>query len=223
VLGAMATALVGIAYFQQNPQLTLDNPEKVFLELSQVFFHPLVAGFVLAAVLAAVMSTISSQLIVSSSALVEDLYKIVAKKQASPKAQVILGRTGVLIVSIVAIIIALDSNSSVLNLVSYAWAGFGAAFGPIVLLSLFWRKLTSVGAIAGMITGAVTVVVWDNIAVLNAAMYEIVPGFILNVVVAVVVSLLTFKKIDGIDGEFDSAVEGVRTGTVQLPVLTTKK
>ena len=222
VLGAMATALVGIAYFQQNPQLTLDNPEKVFLELSQIFFHPLVAGFVLAAVLAAVMSTISSQLIVSSSALVEDLYKIVAKKEASPKAQVILGRTGVLIVSIVAIVIALDSNSSVLNLVSYAWAGFGAAFGPIVLLSLFWRKLTSVGAIAGMITGAVTVVVWDNIAVLDAAMYEIVPGFILNVVVAVVVSLLTFKKTEGIDEEFDSAVEGVRTGTVQLPVLTTK-
>ncbi|MBH0129443.1 sodium/proline symporter PutP [Salinibacterium sp. NK8237] len=222
VLGALASALIGIAYFQQNPDLTLDDPEKVFLELSQIFFHPLIAGFVLAAVLAAVMSTISSQLIVSSSALVEDLFKIVAKKEATPKAQVVLGRFGVLIVSIVAILIALDPQASVLDLVGYAWAGFGAAFGPIVLLSLFWRKLTAPGAIAGMIVGAVTVVIWGNSDALSGVMYEIVPGFILNLVVAIVVSLFTFKHSDNIVAEFDSAVESVRTGTVTLPVFDKK-
>lgn len=222
VLGAMSSALIGIAYFQQNPDLTLDDPEKVFLELSQIFFHPLIAGFVLAAVLAAVMSTISSQLIVSSSALVEDLFKIVAKKEATPKAQVVLGRMGVLVVSVIAILLALDPNSSVLELVSYAWAGFGAAFGPIVLLSLFWRKLTTAGAIGGMIAGAVTVIVWGNIDALSGVMYEIVPGFALNIIVAVIVSLATFKNSDGITGEFDAAVESVRTGTVQLPVIAKK-
>ncbi|QAV69823.1 sodium/proline symporter PutP [Salinibacterium sp. UTAS2018] len=222
VLGALASALIGIAYFQQNPNLTLDDPEKVFLELSQIFFHPLIAGFVLAAVLAAVMSTISSQLIVSSSALVEDLFKIIAKKEATPKAQVILGRLGVLVVSVVAIIIALDPQASVLDLVGYAWAGFGAAFGPIVLLSLFWRKLTAPGAIAGMIAGAVTVVIWGNSDALSGVMYEIVPGFILNLVIAIVVSLFTFKHSDNIVTEFDSAVEGVRTGTVTLPVFDKK-
>ncbi|MEJ1155879.1 sodium/proline symporter PutP [Microbacterium marmarense] len=217
VLGAMASALVGIAYFQQHPELTLENPERVFLELAQIFFHPLIAGFVLAAVLAAIMSTISSQLIVSSSALVEDLYKIVAKKQATPKAQVILGRTGVLIVSVIAVILAWDPNSSILDLVAYAWAGFGAAFGPIVLLSLFWRKLTSAGAIAGMLTGAITVVIWGNIDALSGVMYEIVPGFVLNLVVAFVVSRFTYTASDDISSEFDTAVESVRTGTVVLP------
>lgn len=220
VLGAMASALIGVAYFQQHPELSLENPERVFLELAQIFFHPLIAGFVLAAVLAAVMSTISSQLIVSSSALVEDLFKIVAKKEATPKAQVILGRMGVLIVSVVAIILAWNPDSSILSLVAYAWAGFGAAFGPIVILSLFWRKLTSMGALAGMIAGAVTVIIWGNVDALSSVMYEIVPGFALNMVVAVVVSLLTFKHSHGITSEFDTTVESVRTGTVQLPVIT---
>jgi sodium/proline symporter len=127
---------------------------------------------------------------------------------------------GVLIVSIVAIILAWDPNSSILSLVAYAWAGFGAAFGPIVILSLFWRKLTSMGALAGMIVGAVTVIIWGNVPALTGAMYEIVPGFALNLVVAVVVSMLTFKNSDGITEEFDTTVESVRTGTVQLPVVS---
>ena len=222
VLGAMASALIGVAYFQQRPELSLENPERVFLELAQIFFHPLIAGLVLAAVLAAVMSTISSQLIVSSSALVEDLFKIVAKKEATPKAQVILGRMGVLIVSIIAIILAWDPNSSILSLVAYAWAGFGAAFGPIVILSLFWRKLTSTGAIAGMVVGAVTVIIWGNVPALTGAMYEIVPGFALALIIAVVVSLFTFKGNVGITREFDTTIESVRTGAVQLPRVPEK-
>ena len=162
VIGALMTALIGAAYFQQN-NLTLADPEAVFLELSQIFFHPLVAGFVLAAVLAAIMSTISSQLIVTSSALVEDLYRIVLKRNASPRSMVMLGRLAVLLVAVVSILIALDRNASILDLVGFAWAGFGAAFGPTIILALFWRRLSTAGALAGMIGGAVTAYVWGTV------------------------------------------------------------
>ncbi|POH62578.1 sodium/proline symporter PutP [Cryobacterium zongtaii] len=204
-LGALATALIGIAYFQQNPDVTLDNPETVFLLLSQILFHPFVAGLVLAAVLAAIMSTISSQLIVCSSALVEDLYKIVGKKDATPKQLVMLGRLGVLLVALVAGLIALNRDSTILELVGFAWAGFGAAFGPVVLLSLYWKKLSTWGALAGMVTGAVVVFVWGN-SELSATMYEIVPGFLASLLVTVVVSLATYKPSMEIEAEFDEAV-----------------
>ncbi|GAA3325052.1 MULTISPECIES: sodium/proline symporter PutP [Paeniglutamicibacter] len=200
-VGAIVTALVGIAYFADSPEKEITDPETVFLLLSQIFFHPFVAGLVLAAVLAAIMSTMSSQLIVCSSALVEDLYNIAGKK-LSPQREVMLGRSGVLVVAIVAAALALNRDSSILDLVSFAWAGFGAAFGPIVLLSLYWRKLTSTGALAGMLTGAVTVFVWGNIDVLSSAMYEIVPGFVLNLVVAVLVSRATYKHNATIEEEF---------------------
>src|SRR5690606_20285930 len=107
-------------------------------------------GLVLAAVLAAIMSTISSQLIVSSSALVEDLYRVFRRTPPSDRSLVILGRVGVLGVTVVAALLALTPNDTILGLVSFAWAGFGAAFGPIILLSLFWRRLTNWGALAGM-------------------------------------------------------------------------
>ncbi|WP_433875623.1 sodium/proline symporter PutP [Sinomonas atrocyanea] len=201
-LGAIGTALIGIAYFAGSPERALKDPETVFLILSQIFFHPFIAGLVLAAVLAAIMSTMSSQLIVCSSALVEDLYNIVGRT-ASPKAQLALGRLGVLVVALVAALLALDSDSKILDLVSFAWAGFGAAFGPIVLLSLYWRRLTAAGAFAGLVTGAVTVFVWGNIAVLHKAMYEIVPGFLLNILVAVVVSRLT-RPHEDVDAEFEA-------------------
>lgn len=205
-LGSVATALIGIAYFQQNPGLTLDNPETIFLLLSQILFHPFIAGLVLAAVLAAIMSTISSQLIVCSSALVEDLYKIVGKKDATPNQMVMLGRLGVLLVALVAGMIALNRDTTILELVGFAWAGFGAAFGPVVLLSLYWKKLSTWGALASMVTGAVVVFVWGH-SPLSATLYEIVPGFIASLVVAVVVSLATYKPSAEIDAEFDSAVE----------------
>jgi sodium/proline symporter len=204
VCGALATALIGVAYFQQNPGATLSDPESVFLDLAQILFHPFIAGLVLAAVLAAVMSTISSQLIVCSSALVEDLYKIVARKDAPAKAQVVLGRLGVLLVAVVAAGLAWNQNDTILALVAFAWAGFGAAFGPVILLSLFWRKLTTAGALAGMIVGAATVFIWGN-SELAAVLYEIVPGFALNLLVAVVVSRLTYKPSAEIDAEFDAA------------------
>lgn len=222
LVGATGTALVGIAYFQQNPQATLVDPEAVFLDMSQVLFHPLVAGFVLAAVLAAIMSTISSQLLVSSSALIEDLYKIAFKKESSDKGYVTLGRIAVAAIAVIAAALAWEQNNTILGLVAYAWAGFGAAFGPIILLSLFWRKLTSKGALAGMIVGAITVIIWDLVGTAPDAagatdftnfigsVYEIIPGFILSWLAAWLVSLLTYKPNAEIDAEFDETVRKIQ-------------
>ena len=205
-IGAVTTALIGIAYFASDPALSLDDPETVFLLLSQILFHPFVAGLVLAAVLAAIMSTISSQLIVCSSALVEDLYNIVGR-ESTPKKQVMLGRLGVLVIAVVASLMALNKDTTILELVAFAWAGFGAAFGPLILLSLYWRKLTSMGALAGMVTGTVTVFVWGNIPALAGSMYEIVPGFILSTIAAVAVSKATYRRNETIEAEF-SLMEG---------------
>ncbi|MCM3666570.1 sodium/proline symporter PutP [Mesobacillus subterraneus] len=210
LLGAILTALIGLAYFTQNPDVKLDNPEAVFIELGQLFFHPLFAGLMLAAVLAAIMSTISSQLIVTSSALVEDLYKILFKKEKSDKQFVFFGRMAVLIVAIVAASLAWVQNDTILELVAYAWAGFGAAFGPIIILSLYWRKMTNWGAILGMVAGAATVVIWSNVG-LSDVMYEIVPGFIINLIVSVVVSLLTYKPNPEIEKEFDLSVKNLKS------------
>ena len=199
-IGAVGTALIGVAYFANDP-LGEAGSETVFLLLSQIFFHPLVAGLVLAAVLAAIMSTMSSQMIVCSSALVEDLYNIMGRR-STPKKLVLLGRMGVLVIAIIAALLALNPDSSILDLVAFAWAGFGGAFGPIILLSLYWRKLTAVGAFAGMVTGAVVVFVWGYIDVLSGAMYEIVPGFLLNLLVAWLVSRATYAENDEIADEF---------------------
>jgi sodium/proline symporter len=207
-VGAVATALIGIGYFADNPE-QLSDPETVFLLLSQIFFHPLVAGFVLAAVLAAIMSTMSSQLVVCSSALVEDLYNILGRT-STPRKEVMLGRLGVLVIAVIAFVLALNPNSSILELVAFAWAGFGAAFGPIVLLSLYWRGLTARGALAGMLTGAVVVFVWGNVEVLTDNMYEIVPGFLANLLVAVVVSKLTLQDEPEIQAEFTAMERVVR-------------
>lgn len=207
LIGALATALIGIAYYQQNPTESLTDPEAVFIALGQIIFHPFIAGIMLAAVLAAIMSTISSQLIVTSSALIEDLYKIVVKKASTDKEYVTLGRIAVLAVSLIAMFIAWEKSKSILDLVSYAWAGFGAAFGPIILLSLFWRKLTTWGALSGMVVGAITVVIWGNSEYLSGIMYEIVPGFILCLLVATIVSMFTFRHNTEIEREFNEAIE----------------
>ncbi|KUI34642.1 sodium/proline symporter PutP [Mycobacterium sp. GA-2829] len=214
-LGAITTGFAGLAYFHREG-VTLDNPETVFLRLAQVMFHPFVAGIVLAAVLAAIMSTISSQLIVCSSALVEDIYRAFGK-EASPKRLVTYGRLGVLTVAVVAVLLALNPDGTILDLVGFAWAGFGAAFGPLIILSLFWRKLTSPGAIAGMIAGAVVVGIWGQTEALSSAMYEIVPGFIACLVAAVVVSLMTARDDDEIQREFSEMAEKAHEPAASQP------
>ena len=203
--GAIATALVGIAYLQQNPETAprLEDSETIFILMGQILFHPFVAGVMLAAILAAIMSTISSQLIVTSSALVEDMYKALFNKTAEDAHYVFLGRMAVLLVSVVAAVLAWNPDNSILGLVGFAWAGFGAAFGPIILLSLYWRKLTNYGALAGMVSGAVVAFVWGKVESLSSMLYEIVPGFIICLLVAVVVSLITYKEDQGVQAEFD--------------------
>lgn len=215
LLGTIATAFIGIAFFEKHPELTLSNPEAIFLTLGQIVFHPLIAGFLLAAVLAAIMSTISSQLIVTSSALVEDLYKVLLRKNGSDREYVFLGRIAVLLVSVIAALLAFEQDSTILDLVAYAWAGFGGSFGPIILLSLFWRKMTSWGALSGMISGAVTVILWANLTesgVIPFQLYEIVPGFIINLIFAIIVSLMTYKLNETIEKEFTETVRLLKSG-----------
>ncbi|GAA2177432.1 sodium/proline symporter PutP [Leucobacter tardus] len=199
--GAVLSGLVGIAYISREG-IDLADPETVVLLMSQTLLHPLVAGLVLAAVLAAIMSTFSSQLIVCSSALVEDLYKVLKKTPPAEKTLVLLGRLCVLGVALVAALLAVNPNDSILGLVSFAWAGFGASFGPIVILSLYWRKLTNWGALAAMIVGAVTVFVWSNLEGGLFDLYELLPGFILATLTAVVVSLATYRRDEQIETEF---------------------
>ena len=201
VVGAMLTGLIGIAYFA-NKGVELANPETVFLELGKLLFHPIITGFLLAAILAAVMSTISSQLLVTSSALTEDLYKTIFRRSASDKELVLVGRLSVLLVFLTAAVLAWEQNATILALVGYAWAGFGAAFGPVILLSLYWKRMTKWGALAGMIAGATTVVIWPNLPSVSA-LYEIVPGFAACLVAVVVVSLLTEEPSTEIKEQYD--------------------
>lgn len=208
MIGAIFTGLIGLAYFTQHPELTLSDPEAVFLAMTQILFHPLVAGFVLAAVLAAIMSTVSSQLVVCSSALVEDLANMILKRDISPRNQVWLGRLGVLVVALIAGALAWTQNDTILALVAFAWAGFGAAFGPAVLLSLFWRRYTAAGALAGMIAGAIVVFTWQYTP--WSSLYEIIPGFIANLVIGITVSLVT--PAPDVDEEFSQAQQLAKAG-----------
>ena len=187
LFGSVATGLVGIAYFADNP---LENPETVFIALSQQLFNPWVAGIIIAAVLSAIMSTVDSQLLVSSSVISEDFYRVFVRPQASEKELLMVSRGAVVAIALLAMVIASDRESKVLDLVSYAWAGFGAAFGPVIVFSLFWRSMTAASAIAGMIVGAITVVVWSNLTGGLFDLYEIVPGFALASVVIVIVTML---------------------------------
>ncbi|MDJ0806768.1 MAG: sodium/proline symporter PutP [Gammaproteobacteria bacterium] len=169
----------------------LADAEKVFIRLVDLLFHPLVAGICLAAILAAIMSTADSQLLVASSAFTEDFYKTFFRRQASDRELVIVGRLAVLAIALVAYILAMNPDSSVLDLVAYAWAGFGAAFGPVVILSLYWRPMTRLGALGGIITGGLTVVIWKQLEGGLFDLYEILPGILVSTVAIVLISLMT--------------------------------
>ncbi len=209
ILGAGMTALVGVAVYQHDKAL-LPNEESVFISLGQLLLHPLIAGFILAAILAAIMSTISSQLLVTSSALVEDIYRVFYKKELKSNDGILLGRIAVALVSIVAAILAWGRSDTILALVAFAWAGFGGSFGPVVLLSLYWKKLSVPGAICGMIAGAATVALWGNMSGGIFDIYEILPAFIINFVVCILVSKLTYKKNEALDQEFDQSLEELK-------------
>jgi sodium/proline symporter len=202
VVGAMLTGLFGIAYYFESGA-KLADPETVFIKLGEVLFHPLITGFLLAAILAAIMSTISSQLLVTSSSLTEDLYKVWFRRSASDKELVLIGRLAVLFVSLVAAALAFKQNDTILRLVGYAWAGFGSSFGPVILLSLCWKRMTKWGALAGMVAGAATVILWTQSDYLKKLLYEMVPGFAASLLAIIVVSLLTKQPSDKVLDQFD--------------------
>ncbi|AWX57662.1 sodium/proline symporter PutP [Brevibacillus brevis] len=202
VVGAMLTGLVGIALYSKQGW-TLSDPETIFIQLGTILFHPLITGFLLAAILAAIMSTISSQLLVTSSSLTEDIYKTFFKRSATDKELVTFGRMSVLLVSVVAFLLALNKNDTILDLVGYAWAGFGASFGPVILLSLYWKRMNKWGALAGMVAGAFTVIIWTRFDVLKDFLYEMVPGFAISLLAIVIVSHLTSKPSNEVTAQFD--------------------
>ena len=214
VLGAAGTAIVGVAVYQHDKS-RLADPETVFITLGKLLFHPLVAGFMLAAILAAIMSTISSQLLVTSSALIEDLYGSMNRTRGSDisgNRMVLYSRMAVFAIALVAAVMAWNPSKTILDLVAFAWAGFGASFGPTILLSLYWRRLSAMGAFAGMITGAVIVMIWGNVSGGPGGvfdLYEIVPGFLGNLIVAWAVSRTSLPS-EEISEEFDAAVTASR-------------
>lgn len=200
--GALLIGFVGIIYVDTNLGGSLADGETIFMILVNAVFHPVVAGILLAAILAAIMSTADSQLLVSSSALAEDFYKQLIRKEADSQEIVLVGRVAVVVLSLFALILALNPESSVLGLVSYAWAGFGAGFGPAILFSLFWRRMNRNGALAGVLVGSITIVVWKQLSGGLFDLYEIVPGFILASLAIVLVSLMTASD-DEIETSFD--------------------
>ncbi|ATO20707.1 sodium:proline symporter [Acinetobacter sp. LoGeW2-3] len=209
LVGAMFAGYIGIAYFAANPDLPAaaivnQNPETVFMELTKILFNPWIAGIILAAILAAIMSTLSCQLLVCSTTLTEDLYKGFLRKNASQKELIWVGRGMVIVIALIAISLAINPNSKVLGLVAYAWAGFGAAFGPLIIFSLFWKRMTLNGAIVGMVVGAVTVIAWKNYTG-DTGLYEIIPGFILAALSIVIVSLLDKAPSHDVVNRFELA------------------
>ncbi|WP_079504654.1 sodium/proline symporter PutP [Mesobacillus jeotgali] len=201
IIGALAVGLVGIAYVQVN-NIALDNPETVFIMFANILFNPYITGFLLAAILAAIMSTISSQLLVTSSALTEDFYKAFFRREASDKELVFVGRAAVLLVALIGIALSYTPNDTILSLVGNAWAGFGAAFGPVMILSLYWKNMNRWGALSGIIVGALTVIIWISIDGLSEFMYEMIPGFFLSLVAVIVVSKITTGPGKAVKEEF---------------------
>lgn len=199
LFGAIFVGFAGIAYFADAP---LQNSETVFIMFSQVLFNPWVSGFLLAAILSAIMSTVDSQLLVSSSALAQDFYKSMFRRNASKKEEMIVGRIAVLGIAVVAILLGYNPESKVLELVGYAWAGFGAAFGPVIILSLFWKRMTRNGALAGIIVGALTVIIWSQLTGGLFDLYELAPGFVFGVLSIIIVSLVDKAPSEKIQEEF---------------------
>jgi sodium/proline symporter len=204
--GAIFVGVLSIPLF---PGLTDGAQETVFMLMIRKFFPAWLGGIFLAAIMAAIMSTIDSQLLVCSSALTEDLFEVFSKKEPTEKQIVLFGRLSVIVIAFIALLLAISPNNTVMGLVSYSWAGFGAAFGPLVIFALYSKKTTWQAALAGMVTGAITVIIWKNIG-LGSIMYEIVPGFVLNMVMMIIVNQFT-QPDSKIEAEFNTMLDIVKT------------
>lgn len=188
---AVAVGVLGYYWFGGELGNGLTDSERVFITLSQIMLNPWVAGFILAGVLAAIMSTVDSQLLVCSSAIAEDIYRGLIRPKASQQELVWLSRASVIGIALLATVMGSERDSSILGLVAYAWGGFGAAFGPVILLSLFWRGMTRNGAIAGLLVGALSVAIWKPLSggpLEIFDMFEVVPGFLFALIAVVIVS-----------------------------------
>ncbi len=205
MIGAIFIGLIGAAYFTGDNILA--DPERVFVTFVNVLFHPLVSGILLAAIMAAIMSTADSQLLIASAAFTTDIVERWIGKRETGDLELLIGRIAVLIIAIIAAILALDENSTVLGIVSYAWAGLGATCGPIILISLYWRRMNLAGAIAGAIVGTVVVIGWNKLSGGIFDVYEILPAFILASVAIFTVSLLTKKPEKDVTDIFDQSTQ----------------
>lgn len=215
-------AIVGRAYLV--PALENSKSENVFIEMIQKVFNsdiglPFVGGIFLCGILAAIMSTADSQLLVTASAVSEDIYHSCISPKAESKTVLLVSRITVLAVAVVAYIIALDPKSSIMGLVSNAWAGLGASFGPIVLMSLYWRRTNLAGAAAGVASGALSVIIWDYIPLAGGqtlgdktGLYSLVVGFLVSLVLIVIVSLCTKKPSEEMLKAFDDVKNGINCG-----------
>lgn len=202
IVGSLAVGFFGFAYVLSEG-VDLQDSEKIFIVLSQLLFNPWIAGFLLAAILAAIMSTIDSQLLVSSSVLTRDIYHAMVRKEASDRELVWVGRATVIAIAVIAWYLSTDRNSSVLLLVAYAWAGFGAAFGPLIILSLYHRGVTRTGAIAGMLTGTVVVIIWKQLEGGIFDLYELLPGFVAAWIAIIIASRFGHDSSESTKRVFD--------------------
>ena len=223
LIGAALIGMIGHGWAVANG-VPVTNPERIFLEIiGSGMFVSVIAGVLYAALMAAVMSTADSQLLVASSAVTNDLYAKYSKKDVSDEKLMWISRGLVVAVALLAAVFAMDENSSIMSLVSFAWSGFGAAFGPIMILALFWKRINAKGALAGMLTGFIVDVIWNTFfkaggiipgllkvdwCVWNSGLYELAPAFILALIAAVIVSLLTEEPSEEMQKEFDEATEG---------------
>ena len=206
---AIAMAILGRAFAPTQALVDAGQQELIFVTLAQKLFPGFVAGLLLSAIVAAAMSTADSQLLVASSSFTSDIYKPIFRKNASDKEILWVGRIVVLIIAVIAYFIASSKSegaASIMTLVDNAWGGFGSAFGPVIILSLFWKRFTYKGAIAGVVGGAVVDVLWMNFLTESTGVYELLPGFIAGALCAVIVSLIDKKPSKEVEELFDLAV-----------------
>lgn len=208
MLGAVLTGFVGIAFFFEHDI----DPESIFIVFSQTLFSPWLSGILFAAILSSIMCAIDSQMLASSSALTEDIYHRIFRKKASQKELVWVGRVGIIVIAMIAMSLATHPESTVIKLVAFAWAGLGASFGPSVIGALFWRRMTARGAMAGILLGAISVIVWKLNANLGGIfqVYEIIPGFIFGSLGIIIGSLLDKPPTKVVTDQFDSAWKLIR-------------
>ena len=210
VISLAAAVFIGVIGRNLYPTelLTKSSAENIFILLSTRLLPPLLAGVVMAGILAATMSSSDSYLLIAASAFSKNIYQGVCKKDATDKQVMTMSRITLLVISAIGIVVALNENSVIFTIVSFAWAGFGATFGPLMLFSLFWKRTTRAGAIAGMVSGGATVFIWKLL--LNPlggifGIYELLPAFLVSCIVIVAVSLLTKEPSEEIGREFEQA------------------